>query len=49
MGWSPQIHTEFHGLRATWDPVRESLMFRLRGCYPLCRPFRMAFDYINDF
>jgi hypothetical protein len=24
-------------------------MFRLRGCYPLCRAFRMPFDYINDF
>jgi hypothetical protein len=24
-------------------------MFRLRGSYPLCRPFRMAFDYIDDF
>ena len=24
-------------------------MFRLRGRYPLCRPFRMAFVYIMDF
>ncbi len=24
-------------------------MFRLRGYYPLCRAFRMPFDYINDF
>ena len=24
-------------------------MFRLRGCYPLCRAFRMPFDYIGDF
>jgi hypothetical protein len=28
---------------------RHQLMFRLRGCYPLCRAFRMPFDYINDF
>ncbi len=48
-GWSRQIHTEFLGLRATWDAARELKMFRLRGCYPLCRPFRMAFDYINNF
>src|SRR5215471_10752347 len=37
--WSSQIHTEFLGLRATWDPVRESLEFRLRGYHPLCRRF----------
>src|SRR5207244_12696029 len=48
-GWSRRIHTEFHGLRATWDVVRKSSMFRLRGSYPLCRPFHMAFDYIDDF
>ena len=24
-------------------------MFRLQGCYLLCRPFRMTFDYIDDF
>jgi hypothetical protein len=36
-GWSRQIHTEFLGLRATWDPVRESHTFRLRGSYPLRR------------
>src|SRR5580698_7522991 len=38
-GWSPQIHTEFHGLRATWDTVRESSRFRVRGYHPLCRRF----------
>src|SRR5450432_498530 len=38
-GWSPQIHTGFHGPRATWDPVRESLEFRLQGYHPLCRRF----------
>src|SRR3984885_4917218 len=38
-GWSPQIHTEFHGLRATWDPARESSEFRVRGYHPLCRRF----------
>ena len=38
-GWSPQIHTEFHGLRATWDTARESSKFRVRGYHPLCRRF----------
>ena len=35
--WSSRIHTEFLGLRATWDPVRESRRFRLQGYHPLCR------------
>src|SRR5882757_4003716 len=38
-GWSPQIHTGFLGPRATWDTVRKSLRFHLRGCHPLCRFF----------
>ena len=38
-GWSPQIHTGFLGPRATWDTVRKSQRFRLRGCHPLCRRF----------
>src|SRR5215471_9280358 len=37
--WSSRIHTEFHGLRATWDTARESLRFRLQGYHPLCRRF----------
>jgi hypothetical protein len=37
--WSSRIHTEFHGLRATWDTAWESLKFRLRGYHPLCRCF----------
>ena len=48
-GWSRQIHTGFLGPRATWDPARESSEFRLRGYYPLCRAFRMPFDYNDDF
>ena len=44
-GWSRQIHTGFHGPRATWDDARECMTFRLQGSYLLCRPFRMAFDY----
>jgi hypothetical protein len=48
-GWSRQIHSRFLGPRATWDPLRQSAQFRLRGCYPLCRPFRMAFAYHADF
>ena len=37
--WSSRIHTGFLGPRATWDPVRESPEFRLRGYHPLCRRF----------
>ena len=37
--WSSRIHTEFHGLRATWDTVRESSRFHVRGYHPLCRRF----------
>ena len=44
-GWSRQIHTRFLGPRATWDPTKEPSRFRLRGSYPLCRAFRMPFDY----
>src|SRR5665648_1098944 len=39
-GWSRQIHSEFHGLAATWDVIWEAQCFRLRGCYPLCRTFQ---------
>src|SRR5213076_3403517 len=48
-GWSRQIHTGFLGPRATWDTTRESPLFRLQGCYLLCRAFRMPFDYSDDF
>ena len=44
-GWSRQIHSRFLGPRATWDPSRQSMQFRLQGYYLLCRPFRMAFAY----
>src|SRR3984885_12553082 len=37
--WSSRIHTGFLGPRATWDAIRESQKFRLRGCHPLCRCF----------
>src|ERR1700744_4529374 len=37
--WSSQIHTEFLGLRATWDPVRESHSFRVQGYHLLCGRF----------
>ncbi len=33
--WSCQIHTEFHGYRATRDPHQERCTFRLRGYHPL--------------
>src|SRR6195256_4169932 len=42
-GWSRQIHTEFHGLGATWDTTREVLRFRVRGSHPLRRPLPEAF------
>jgi len=37
--WSSRIHTELHGLRATWDPAREPHEFRIRGYHPLCQRF----------
>ena len=36
-GWSRQIHSEFHGLAATWGDARESPGFRLPGFHRLCR------------
>src|SRR6478672_8272160 len=38
-GWSRRIHSQFHGLAATWGDVREASSFRLRGYHPLCRTF----------
>src|SRR5919199_1842599 len=42
-GWSRQIHTEFHGLGATWDTTRKRPDFRVRGSHPLRRPLPEAF------
>src|SRR4051795_8129276 len=42
-GWSRQIHTEFHGLGATWEHTREDQDFRVRGSHPLRRPLPEAF------
>src|SRR6266705_6404505 len=47
--WSSQIHTGFHGPRATWEHVRESQEFRLRGYHLLRRRFPCVFDYQCDF
>ena len=47
--WSSRIHTGFLGPRATWDTVRKSLEFHLRGCHPLCRRFPDVFGYSDDF
>ena len=33
-GWSRQIHTGFHGLRATWDTTRESVDVSSTGVLP---------------
>ena len=38
-GWSRRIHSEFHGLAATWGNAREASGFRLRGYHPLRRTF----------
>src|SRR3954469_1860591 len=38
-GWSRQIHSEFHGLAASWGIAKEAPRFRLRGYHPLCRTF----------
>ena len=50
-GWSRQIHTEFHGLGATWEHVREKLSFRVRGSHPLRtdhpRPLRLTHAFIT--
>ena len=43
-GWSPQIHTEFHGLRATWDPTREVRSFSSTGLLPAVVRLPMRFD-----
>src|SRR5918911_5204094 len=42
-GWSRQIHTDFHGLGATWGNGREASCFRVRGSHPLRRPLPEAF------
>ena len=42
-GWSRQIHSEFHGLAATWDTHWEATGFRVRECHPLRRRFPDAF------
>ena len=49
--WSSRIHTGFLGPRATWDTVRKSRRFRLRGCHPLCRrfPSSLAINAISYF
>ena len=48
-GWSPQIRTTFHGCGATQEQARETIRFRLRGCYPLWRPCSTDLRLANDF
>ena len=43
-GWSPQIHTEFHGLRATWDSTREVWSFSSTGLLPSVVRLPRRFD-----
>jgi hypothetical protein len=40
--WSWQIHTGFLEPRATWDPLQQSIRFRLPGSHGLRRPFPEA-------
>src|ERR1700751_6224491 len=43
-GWSPQIHTEFHGLRATWDSTKEVRSFSSTGLLPAVVQLPSCFD-----
>jgi hypothetical protein len=47
--WSSQIHTEFLGLRATWDPAQESYRFRATGVSPSTPALSRTFGYPYDF
>src|SRR6516162_275114 len=40
--WSSQIHTRFHGPRATREHAREPCRCRVRDCHPLWRRFPAA-------
>jgi hypothetical protein len=50
-GWSRQIHTEFHGLRATWDTAREIRSFSSTGLLPsvaaLSHGLRLTPDFVT--
>src|ERR687890_121824 len=50
-GWSRQIHTEFHGLRATWDPSEEVRSFSTTGLLPsvaaLSHGLRLTPDFVT--
>ena len=43
--WSPQIRTGFHVSGTTRVPGRRGTPFRVRGCYPVPRPFPGVFRY----
>src|ERR671914_1428842 len=43
-GWAPQIHTEFHGLRATREHRREVRHLSSTGLLPSAAARSMAFD-----
>src|SRR6266496_319678 len=47
--WSSQIHTGFHGPRATWDPVRGVAMVSPTGVSPSMPRFSNVFGYQSDF
>jgi hypothetical protein len=47
--WSSQIHTEFLGLRATWEHAREPLRFRITGVSPSTPALSSTFSYPNGF
>ena len=43
-GWSRQIHSEFHGLAATWGDAREASMFSSTGVSPSMPDLPKSFD-----
>ena len=47
--WSWQIHTGFHGPRATREQRHEPAACRLRDSHPLRSATRMPFDYTTGF
>src|SRR6202000_2462265 len=46
--WSSQIHTEFLGLRATWEHAKESHRFRATGVSPSTPTLSSMFGYPYD-
>ena len=47
--WSPQLQTGFHVPGPTREPCNWEPLFRVRGCYPVSRPFPGDFCYNDSF